>query len=312
MNEEVDLWYCESPPKPALNHQRSTVGHTPSFAIVTPTYWRDLARCELLAESLDRCAPDVPHYLIVDRRDRPTFAHLSRDQHKLIESESLLDHGFWSVPGKSGWWLSLRAPPVRGWILQQILKIAAIKAIPAQTLVFCDSDTAFFRRFGRENLLVQGKIGLLDVKYENEDIRRWTVTSRSLLGLAHSEGEYRNHVGNMVCWNRDTIEALQQRIERVTHTQWQLALARTLSFSEYMLYGIFVREGLGYDAANHAPSGIPLIKALWSHGSPKGSEIDDLFCDFDPRTVGIMVHSKVGIEPHQFRSRLEDFWSCLE
>ncbi len=71
------------------------------------------------------------------------------------------------MPGKSGWWLSLRAPPVRGWIMQQIKKIAAIKAVPEQTVVFCDSDTAFFRRFGRDNLLVEGKIGLLDVNYVN-------------------------------------------------------------------------------------------------------------------------------------------------
>ena len=45
--------------------------------------------------------------------------------------------------------------------MQQIKKIAAIKEIPEQTLVFCDSDVAFFRRFRRDNLLVDGKIGLL-------------------------------------------------------------------------------------------------------------------------------------------------------
>jgi hypothetical protein len=292
--------------------QSSTVDDGPSFAIVTPTYWKDLARCELLVESLDRCAPNVPHYLIVDHRDRSTFAHLDRGRHKIIESESLLDLGFWRIPGKSGWWLSYRAPPVRGWIMQQIKKIAAIKAIPEQTLIFCDSDTAFFRHFRRDDFLVQGKIGLLDVNYVNDDIRRWTATARRLLGLPQSEGGYRNYVGYLICWNRDTIEALQQHIEHITNTQWQLAVARTFSFSEYMLYGIFVREVLGYDATNHAPSDVPLIKPLWGRGSTNGSEIDDLFSDFDPQTIGIMVHSKDGIEPHQFRYRLEERWRNLE
>jgi hypothetical protein len=292
--------------------QSGTLDDGPSFAIVTPTYWRDLARCELLVESLDRCAPNVPHYLIVDRRDRSTFAHLDGGQHKIIESESLLDTGFLRIPGKSGWWLSYRAPPVRGWIMQQIKKIAAIKAIPEQTLIFCDSDTAFFRHFCRDNFLAQGKMGLLDVNYVNDDIRRWTATARRLLGLPESEGEYRNHVGYLICWNRDTIQALQRRIEHTTNTQWQLALARTFSFSEYMLYGIFVREVLGYNAANHAPSDIPLIKTLWGRGSTNDSEIDELFSDFDPQTVGIMVHSKDGIEPHQFRHRLEERWRNLD
>jgi hypothetical protein len=296
---------------PGRTRQSHTADAPLSFAFVTPTYWRDLARCELLAESLDRCAPNIPHYLIVDRRDRSTFAHLDRGRRKIIESEALLDNGFWRVPGKSGWWLSYKTPPVRGWIMQQIKKIAAIRSIPEQTLVFCDSDTAFFRHFRRDDLLVQGKMGLLDVNFVNDDIRRWTSASRRLLGLPVSETRYRNHVGYLVCWNRNTIEALQQRIELSTRTRWQLALARTLSFSEYMLYGIFVREVLGYSATNHAPSDVPLIKAIWSDGSTNGSEINSLFSDLDPRTIGIMVHSKDGIEPHQFRHQLEERWSTL-
>lgn len=292
--------------------QSSTMLDDRSFAIVTPTYWRDLARCELLAESLDRCAPNVPHYLIVDHRDRPKFAHLERGQHKVIESESVLDRSFRRIPGKSGWWLSYRTPPARGWIMQQIKKIAAIKAIPEPTLIFVDSDMAFFRGFRRDDLLVRGKMGLLDVDYVNDDIRRWTVRARRLLGLPQSDGGYRNYVGYLICWNRDTIAALQQHIEHVTGMHWQLALARTFSFSEYMLYGIFVREVLGYDATNHEPSDVPLVKGLWGRGSANGSQIDDLFSDFDPRTIGIMVHSKDGIEPHQFRHRLEERWRNLE
>jgi hypothetical protein len=291
---------------------KTTAYYMQSYAFVTPTFWRDLTRCELLAESLDRCAPDIPHYLIVDRRERPLFAHLDRGRRKIIESESLLEASFWRVPGKSGWWLSYKTPPVRGWIMQQIKKIAATKAIPEQTLVFCDSDTAFFRRLKKNDLLVDGKIGLLDVGFVNEDIRRWTAESRRLLGVPASKAEYRNHVGYLVCWNRGTVEALQQRIELSTKVSWQVALARTLSFSEYMLYGIFVREVVGYTAAEHTPSNIPLIKAVWNDGSALGTAIDGIFSDLDPRTIGIMVHSKDGIDPNQFRHELERRWANLD
>jgi hypothetical protein len=287
---------------------RQSVDEGLSFAIVTPSFWRDLPRCELLVESLDRCAPNIPHYLIIDRRERSKFAHLNRGQHRIIESEALLDSCFWRIPGKSGLWLSHRAPPVRGWIMQQIKKIAVIKAVPEQTLVFCDSDTAFFRPFERANLLVQEKIGLLDINFVNDDIRRWTATAQHLLGLPRSERGYRNHVGYLICWNRNAIKAMQRHIERVNRTPWQLALARSVSFSEYMLYGIFVREILGYEVANHAPSDVPLVKAFWGGASTGESEIADLFSDFHPQTVAIMVHSKDGIEPQRFRHRLEKLW----
>ena len=41
--------------------------------LVTPTYLPDLARCELLVESVQRCCPGLPHHLIVDHRDLAHF-----------------------------------------------------------------------------------------------------------------------------------------------------------------------------------------------------------------------------------------------
>src|SRR5689334_5136574 len=118
-----------------IESRDATTDH--SLAVVTPTFLPDLARCELLAESLDRCAPQVPHYLIVDRRDWRAFQHLQGGRRQLIESEALVGHWMWRMPGRKGFWLSFKALPVRGWIIQQILKISAIEAIPERTLVFC-------------------------------------------------------------------------------------------------------------------------------------------------------------------------------
>lgn len=283
-----------------------------SFAIVTPTYLPDLARCELLAESLDRCTPDVPHYLIVDRRDRSAFIHLQRGRRRLIESEALIGNWMWRMPSRKSFWLSLKAPPVRGWIVQQILKIGAIEAIPERILVFCDSDTAFIRHFDRDDLLVDGKVGLLDVPFCDDTVRRWTAAARRLLGLPQHDGGYRNHVGNMICWNRETVKAMQQRIETSTGMNWQVALARTPSFAEYIIYGTFVREVLGYDAVDHAPSTVPLVKASWGAALTTDAAIDAFFTNFDPRMVAVMVHSKDGIDPARYRHHLEHLWKAAD
>jgi hypothetical protein len=279
-----------------------------SFAVVTPTYLPDRARCELLAESLDRTAPHVPHYLIVDRRDRSAFSHLERGRRRLIESEAIVGKWMWRTPGRKGFWLSLRAPPARGWIIQQILKIGVVEAIPERTLVFCDSDTAFLRPFDRDDLLVDGKVGLLDVDFVNDDIRHWTSVARRLLGLPQHDAGYRGHVGNMICWNSETVRAMQQRIEASTGMSWQVALARVPSFSEYVLYGTFVREVLGYDAVDHAPSAVRLVKPSWGSALTTDSAIAAFFADIDPRTVAVMVHSKDGVDPVRIRHCLERWW----
>jgi hypothetical protein len=183
--------------------------------------------------------------------------------------------------------------------------------ISERTLVFCDSDAAFFRPFDRQNLLVDGKIGLLDVDFSTEASRRWTASARRLLGVAQSEGGYRNYVGNMICWNRETVKAMRERIELSSGANWQVAIARTPSFSEYMLYGVFVREVLGYDAVDHAPSAVPLVKASWGSPLMSDSAIDEFFAEFDAETVAVMIHSKDGVDPSRFRPHLERRWNEL-
>ena len=283
-----------------------------SFAIVTPSYIPDLARCELLAESLDRTAADVPHYVIVDRHDYSAFRHLDGGRRRLIEAETLVGSRFWRMPGRKPVWLSAKALPVRGWIMQQILKIAATEAIPERTLIFCDSDNAFFRHFDRNDILIGDRVGLFDdANFVNDEVRRWTATARRLLGLAPHDGGYRNYVSQMICWNRETVKALQQRIEISTGVNWQVALARTMSFSEYMIYGIFVREVLGYENTAHAPSA-ELVKTSWGWDLTTDLAIDAFFANFDRKAVAIMVNSKDGIDPARYRHHLERLWKEME
>src|SRR5258708_30679203 len=82
-----------------------------SFAVVTPTYLPDLARCELLADSLDRMAPHIPHYLIVDRRERLIFTDLEGGRRRLLQSESPFGERVWGVSSGQTLWLDPRAPP---------------------------------------------------------------------------------------------------------------------------------------------------------------------------------------------------------
>jgi hypothetical protein len=278
---------------------------------VTPSYGPDRERCEILAESIDQFIPEVKHYLIVDRRDRGAFSHLELRNRTIIESEDILGGRFWRCPGRYGLWLSTKAAPVRGWIVQQILKLSAIDAIPERTLIFCDSDVAFIRPFKRSDLVVDGKIGLLDVSFVNDEVRQWSGVARKLIGLSPSGPSNRNHVGNMICWNRETISALRDRVQAHSGLDWQIAVARQSTFSEYILYGVFVREFLGYDAVDHAPSAVPLVKASWGQDLMTEDGMTAFFSKFDPRTVAVMIHSKDGVDLNYLKRHLKRYSLAL-
>ena len=104
---------------------------------------------------------------------------------------------------------------------------------------------------------------------------------------------------------------MRQRIETTSSMSWQVTLARTLSFSEYMLYGIFVREVAGYRSVDHAPSAVPLVKPSWGLALGNDTALSAFFSDLDPRTVALMIYSKDGIAPDRYRPHLEHYWRAL-
>ncbi len=283
------------------------------FTLITPTYLPDVTRAELLVESVQRCCPGLAHHLIVDHRDLSHFRHLG-DRATIVTSEDLLPWWIHRLPGPRSVWLSLRSRPSRGWIVQQILKIAAASQIAADVSIFCDSDVAFVRRFAPSPTLTHAgddSIALLDVEFVNDEIREWTDTARALLGLDSAALAPRGHVGNLICWRRDNVMAMIERIETVTGRDWRTALMRLPTFSEYVLYGAHTRGVLGYERAGHFPSTLPLVKPSWGLDLSNANTFDDFFSVLDPATVAVMIHSKDGIDPAQYHQHLLALWDAL-
>jgi Family of unknown function (DUF6492) len=267
---------------------------TPSLAFVTPSYPPDLERCELLVESLDRFGQAFRHYIIVDRADMAAFAHLASARTILIEAESVIDSRFMRIPWKGSSWYNWRALPMRGWISQQVYKLAAVKVVPEDILVMTDSDTSFVRPFTVENFLIDGKTGLLDVDYCAGMVPTWTGVATKLLGLS-AEPKLRGHVGNLIAWRREHILALHTHIERATGLPWQIAIARQRTFSEYILYGCYIRDVVGYDASHHAPSTRALVKQPWDHDLSTQVGMKAYFDAIEPDNIAVMIHSKDGL-----------------
>ncbi len=266
----------------------------PTLAFVTPSYPPDMERCALLVESLDRFGPTFKHYIIVDRADMPVFAHLASARTILIEAESIIDKRFIRIPWKGSSWYNWRALPMRGWISQQVYKLAAVKLLPEDILVMTDSDTTFVRPFTVDNFLVDGKTGLLDVDYCAGMVPTWTGVATKILRLK-AQPPLRGHVGNLIAWRREHIVALHALIERTTGLPWQIAIARQRTFSEYILYGIYIRQVLGYDASHHAPSTRALVKQPWDYDLSSQAGLKAYFDAIEPDNIAVMIHSKDGL-----------------
>ena len=279
-----------------------------SVALVTPTYGPDLSRCELLVESVRRCGIDADHYLIVARTDRARFEHLQSDRTRLMDAESLLPGDVRPIPGKHGSWRTPTAAPISGWIVQQLLKIACAHQLPHDTLLLCDSDMLFVRPFGLASLQEKGKLGLLDIDYQSVEVSRWSSIACELLGLEPDRVAVRNHVNTMICWNRRHVLSMIDRIQSLSDIDWRHRICRLPTFSECILYGIYVRNVIGYDRSAHAPSHRPLVRGSWGLDLRDPAAMAALFSDLAPETVAVMVHSKDGVEPAAYRHHAERCW----
>ena len=276
------------------------------FALLTKSYLPDLERCELLVDSVQRCAPDLTHYLVVDRIDYPAFRHLG-DRAEIILSEDLLPFGAHRT-SRRAYWLTRHAWPTRGWIMQQILKIAAARQLESDYFICCDSDVAFVRPFSPSRLMANGDVGLLDVAFVNDDVRSWTQFAAGALGVDRAHLDVRGHVGELVCWSQEHIVGMTERMQSVTGSHWYRPLLRARSFSEYILYGVYVREILGYPAASHFPSTDPLCLGLWERNLTD-QRLETFFAEqVQAENIAVMVYSKGGVDPQRYRSLVERCW----
>lgn len=279
-----------------------------SLALITPSFGPDLARCELLVESARRLGPGLRHYLLVDRRDRARFAHLESPSTRIVHSEDLLPRFMRRFPTDRSIWASPIHRPVRGWIVQQVLKLAIAREVDEDMLAYCDSDTCFIRPFAVKDFLVSGELGLLDVGFRNDEVDRWTAIACDLLGLDPHRVPVRGHVGNMICWRRENVVGMLEVIQQRAGRDWRRVLLRLPTLSEYVLYGVYVRALIGYPESKQRPSTVPLVKGSWGEDLSDTRAIERFFRHLDPRTIAVMIHSKDCIEVSQYRHHVESLW----
>jgi hypothetical protein len=192
--------------------------------------------------------PFAKHYLVVADDDVPLFSRFNSGHREVLASSDLLPTWLKPLPrflrrGSRRYWWSFRSKPVSGWHVQQLLKFAAAATLPGNRFCVLDSDVAFFRPFDLASYQSPTPLPLhavpAAVAADTPLHATWVKTSHRLLALPPPAFPADDFIGHVIFWDKQTVQALLERIEAVSGCDWVEALCRVRDFSEYMLYGYF-------------------------------------------------------------------------
>lgn len=285
---------------------------SPSLALATLSYGPDFYRCQLLVDSVGRLSQTpIRHYVIVDQRDYSTFKLLANANTEILTVESLLPSWIRRFPLVSRAWLSFKTPPIRNWMLQQLVKLAFARCAAEAVTVFVDSDVVFVRPFDLNSFAQPGQIRLFRVpEFYSPDFEPLYEAAYRLLGLeGYRYGVTRpNYIGNLISWRKSNVVALCDRLEQVGGRPWLETLARAKTLSEYILYGVFVDRVLG-NAAGHRYDWSPLCHEYWRPCPLNDQQLAEFFAAMQPHHVAAMISAKARIAPDRYRHHLQRYGS---
>ncbi len=269
------------------------------LAVITPSYATDLELCSDLNESVLRNTPAaVRHYIITPRRDVKLFSRLRGTRTEVLSVDEVLPRHVWPVPG-ANFWLNTRRPwpPVRGWVMQQVIKLQVAAEIDVDLLLLADSDVLLVRPVSAETFRVGGRTCFY--RRDNEigsGMPRhlvWCDVACKLLGVPPAPPPHPDYISPFNVWERRIAIALQERIQQTTGRHWLDAITGQLHFSEFVLYGMFVDKVLG-EGANVTETGSMLCHTYWKRTPLDTAEADKFVREMPPNDVAIMISAKSG------------------
>lgn len=120
----------------------------------------------------------------------------------------------------------------------------------------------------------------------------WHLAAARLLGLPPRRYFGADFIDNLVTWRPAVARALTERIAAATGLDWRVTLARSPSFSEYVLYGVFCDQILGADSG-HVARRDSLCHTQWGERSD-ASAVDAFIAGIAPHHVACSVQSTSG------------------
>jgi hypothetical protein len=268
------------------------------MAVITPSFAPDFELCVALNRSvLDNAPNTVEHHIIVPRSDLKLFGRLAGSRTHIRCEADFLPRTFIPIPfSKFTLNLGRPFPPVRGWILQQVVKLAAVAAAEDDVVLVVDSDVEFVRPFAAEMFVRDGQVRFyrrpnqIDERLPRHMI--WHRVARVLLGLRPVEPPFTDYIpSSLVAWDPRVVKRMLARVTAATGRPWPTAIAGQLHFSEWTLYGVFVDEVSGAPANSFA-SEDQFCLCYWQPSPLDLDRVADFIRGVRPTDVAAMISAK--------------------
>lgn len=276
---------------------------------ITPSYAPDFERCRLLCESIAKfVSPPIPHYIIVDKKDFNLFSQLQNSYTHILTKESILPWWIWRIPFLKNSWFSLKTPPIRGWLVQQLIKIGIAHHVKEDILIFVDSDVAFIRSFQVESIIQRDQVRMFSdpesIFDDMETHRKWYDTAAQLVGTEPMPFPGTDYIVQLAMWRRENVLKLCDHIEKISGKSWIETLGSVWNLSEYVLYGIFV-ESILKEESGHYYDPQDLCHPYWGEESLSEAELQEFFSKILPHHVAIMISAKAGMSVKQYQKLIQ-------
>jgi len=229
-----------------------------SVSVVTASYAPDFAGFARMHESLVRNSDDdVHHIVVVPDAHAELFGTIRSGRLDVRRYSAVLPRRFvqtsWiaTLPGMPrGFRLAaVNAarpwPPVRGWIMQQLVKLAVVSDLTADVAVMIDSDVVVVRPLREASFRApDGVVRLYRRPHGITEQMTRHLAQRNkalaLLGLEAAEPESPDYISAFVSWDPALVRDCLHRIEESTGGDWRNAVGASMDFSEYITYGTYV------------------------------------------------------------------------
>lgn len=282
-------------------------------SLITVSYRGDFElACDLCASVDAHVEPAIEHVLIVPRRDLSLFKSLAAGRRRLLAQEDLLPPLWVPLPLPKrlpfgdrrlrSMWLTPHGL-VRGWIMQQIIKLSADRIADREILIFADSDVTFIRSLTKEAAVRDGRVRLYHRPGETKGSaahRSWHAEAARLLGLPATDYFGADYIGQLVIWRRSVLLKLQDQISQRFRRDWRVTLSRSPALSEYVLYGVFAEHALKAESGHYADT------ADWTHASWRyGDSIENLqafTAGIRPEHIAVLIQSTMPLSRDERRA----------
>lgn len=285
-----------------------------TLAIVTPSFAPDFERFRALHESvLCHTSDDTVHHVLVPPPDVKLFRSIESSRLNILRQTDVLPRSFIPTTPLSriprlprGYRVAainmLRPwPPLRGWILQQLVKLAFVASLDVDVAVILDSDLMLVREL-RETTFRKGD-SVRHYRVPNginptmTRHLRWRDSAARFLGIQSASTDCADYVAGLMSWSPRIVRAMLSRLESVSSQQWATLLGSQFEFSEYILYGEYL-GALGSDTDRAFASPDDLCHTYWGP-EPLTREAAEDFLDQLPLSdVAVLVQSNTNTPVH--------------